>query len=105
MYHFGWLFIALLVMSCAPDSFDPYQRPGTWNPAGDNDANLPVMLVNTHDLIEGAGQGATGGAEAAAPVARVLAGKTYPLPQLSTTPIGGTSQPQQQGTANPSPNQ
>lgn len=96
-----WLIIALLVTACAPDTFDPTRRAGTWMPAGDNDANLRVMLVNPHDLIEGAGQKATVGAEAAPPVARLLAGKRYPLSTVDASAIGASSQPQQQGPANP----
>jgi hypothetical protein len=105
MHRIGWLMVALLVASCAPDAFDPYQRPGTWNPVGDNDANLRVMVANPHDLVEGSGQGASAGAEAAPPVARVLAGKRYPLPATNASAIDITNTPQQQGAANPSPNQ
>jgi hypothetical protein len=104
MHHFGWLLV-LLVTGCAPDSFDPYLRPGTWNPVGDNDANLRVMVANPHDLVEGTGQSAGAGAEAAPPVARVLAGKRYPLPELNASDINIIPAPQQPGPANPSPNQ
>jgi type IV pilus biogenesis protein CpaD/CtpE len=102
MHHSAWLIIAMLVAGCTPDTLDPSQRAGTWMPAGDNDANLRAMVANPHDLVEGAGQGASAGAEAAPPVARVLAGKRYPLPSLNASTIGGSSQPpQQQGSANP----
>lgn len=101
MHHFGWLVVALFVAGCAPDSVDPYLRPGTWNPVGDNDANLRVMVANPHDLVEGTGQATSAGAEAAPPVARVLAGKRYPLPKLNAADINVVSEPQQQGTANP----
>jgi hypothetical protein len=103
MHNFSWLIVVMLVTGCAPDSFDPYKRPGTWVPNGTNDANLRVMVTNPHDLIEGTGQGASTGAEAAPPVARLLAGKRYPLPSLNASTIDMFSQPQQQGTANPSP--
>lgn len=105
MHRFGWLIVALLVGGCAPDSVDPYQRPGTWNPVGDNDANLRAMVANPHDLVVGTGQGASAGAEAAPPVARMLAGKRRPLPALNASGINIVTEPQQQGTANPSPNQ
>jgi hypothetical protein len=105
MHHFGWLILALLVVGCGPDSVDPYQRPGTWNPVGDNDANLRVMVTNPNDLVAGTGQGASAGAQAAPPVARMLAGKRYPLPALNAANINIVAEPQQQGTANPGPNQ
>jgi hypothetical protein len=101
MHHFSWLIIALFVTACTPGTFDPTQREGTWMPTGDNDANLRIMVANPHDLIEGAGQGASAGAEAAPPVARLLAGKRYPLPKVDASAIGESSQPQQQGPANP----
>ena len=80
---------------------DPYQRPGTYNPTGVNDANLRVMVANPHDLVEGTGTGASTGAEAAPPVARVLAGKRYPLPNLNAAEIDVFSQTPLQGSANP----
>jgi hypothetical protein len=105
MHHFGWLIVALLVAGCGPDSFDPYLRPGTWNPVGDNNANLRVMVANPHDLAEGTGQSAGAGAEAAPPVARVLAGKRYPLPALDASGINVVPEPAQQGPANPASTQ
>lgn len=105
MHRFGWLIIALLVTGCTPESFDPYKRPGTWMPTGDNDANLRVMVANPHDLVKGTGQGTTSGAEAAPPVARLLAGKPYPLPSLNASTISISAQPQQQGASNPNSNQ
>ena len=81
MHRIGWLIGALIVSGCsAYDLTDPYKRPGTYNPTGVNDANLRVMVANPHDLVEGTGESTSTGAEAAPPVARVLAGKRYPLP-------------------------
>lgn len=101
MHRIGWLMVALLVTGCAYDMSDPYQRPGTWNPTGDNDANLRVMVANPHDLVEGTGQSTSAGAEAGPPVARVLAGKRYPLPKLNAADISIFTEPMQQGSANP----
>jgi type IV pilus biogenesis protein CpaD/CtpE len=102
MNHSGWLIITMLVAGCSAGAFDPTQRERTWMPAGDNDANLRAMVANPHDLVEGAGQGASAGAQAAPPVARVLAGKRYPLPPVNASTFGGSVQPQQQeGSANP----
>ena len=87
---------ALLVTGCSSYYPDPYQRPGTWNPTGDNEANLRTMVVNPHDLVEGQGQGTTTGATAAAPVARLVSGKRYPLPSMNASVI---DQPAQQAPA------
>jgi hypothetical protein len=101
MHRIGWLIVALLVSGCTYDMSDPYLRPGTWNPTGDNDANLRAQVANPHDLVEGTGQGASVAAEAAPPVARVLAGKRYPLPRLNAADISVFAEPAQQGSANP----
>ncbi len=102
MHPTVWLIGALLVAGCDTYLTDPYQRPGTYNPTGVNDANLRVMVANPHDLVEGTGAGASTGAEAAPPVARLLSGKRYPLPQLNAAEVDIlTSQPPQQGSANP----
>jgi hypothetical protein len=101
MHRMGWLTVALLVAGCTYDMSDPYLRPGTWNPTGDNDANLRAMVANPHDLVEGTGQGTSAGAEAAPPVARLLAGKRYPLPQLNASDINVVPEPPPQGAANP----
>jgi hypothetical protein len=93
---------AVLLSGCAYDLTDPYQRPGTYRPVGDNDANLRVMVVNPADLAEGTGSAATAGSEAAPPVTRLLAGKRYPLPDLNAAAIGVTNeQAPQQGLASP----
>ncbi len=106
MHRIGWLIVALLAAGCTPDATDPFKRAGTWNPVGDNDANLRVMVANPHDLVEGTGQGASAGAEAAPPVARVLAGKRYPLPSLNAAAtVDLDTQQQQTGPANPGPTQ
>jgi hypothetical protein len=97
-----WLIGVLLIAGCDTYLTDPYQRPGTYNPTGVNDANLRVMVANPHDLVGGTGTGAGTGAQAAPPVARVLAGKRYPLPQLNAADVNiVTNQPAQQGPANP----
>jgi hypothetical protein len=101
MHRIGWLTVALLVSGCTYDMSDPYLRPGTWNPTGDNDANLRAMVANPHDLVEGTGQGASASAEAAPPVARLLAGKRYPLPQLNASDLNVVPEQPPQGAVNP----
>ncbi len=98
-----WLIVPLFLVSCS----DPMERPGTWNAATahSNDANLRVMIANPHDLMKGVGEATSTGAAAAPPVARLLAGKRYPLPVENTSSISSNAQPQPQGGANPNPNQ
>jgi len=94
MFRIHWLVVLILVSGCSYDPFDPYQRPGTWVPDGSNDANLRAMVANPHDLVEGRGESVSSGAEAAPPVARVLTGKRYPLPNLNAAPIDVFNQQQ-----------
>jgi hypothetical protein len=101
MHHTAWLIGALLIAGCTYDLSDPYQRPGTYNPLGVNDANLRVMVANPHDLVEGTGASVSAGAEAAPPVARVLAGKPYPLPELNAASVNIIPTQGPQGAANP----
>jgi len=99
--RFSWMTVVMLLAGCASESADPFKRTGTWTHGIDNDANLRVMIVNPHDLVEGAGQETSVGAEAAPPVARLLAGKRYPLPAQNASMIGAAPESQQQGAANP----
>jgi len=101
----AWLIGILIVPACSYDLGDPYQRPGTYNIRGDNDANLRAMVADPHDLIAGAGQGASMGAEAAPPVARVLAGKRYALPALNAATVNIVNEQTPQGAANPQSSQ
>jgi hypothetical protein len=104
MFRLTWLVTVLLATGCAPESVDPYQRAGTWTHGTDNDANLRVMIANPRDLVEGAGQGTSIGAEAAPPVTRLLTGKRYPLPAQNASTIGASSAPPQQGAGSPASN-
>lgn len=101
MHRIFWVIGALLVAGCNTDLTDPFLRPGTYNPTGVNDANLRAMVANPHDLVEGAGTEASTGAEAAPPVARVLAGKRYPLLQQNAASVDIIANQPQQGAANP----
>jgi len=101
MHCTGWLVTALLLAGCTYDLSDPYQRPGTYRPSNANDANLRVMVTNPADLVEGTGPGPAIGAEAAPPVARLLAGKRYPLPDLNAASVSVFNGQTQQGSANP----
>src|SRR4051794_38269756 len=100
MFRNHWLVVLVLVSGCTYDPFDPYQRPGTWNPDGSNNANLRAMVVNPHDLVQGTGTSVSTGAVAAPPVERVLTGNRYPLPDLNASTVGAVQQqPAQQQPA------
>jgi hypothetical protein len=102
----GWLLTVILLAGCTYDLTDPYQRPGTYRLVGDNDANLRVMVANPADLVEGTRSGTALGNEAAPPIARLLTGKRYPLPDLNAASIDVfNGQAPQQGSANPGTSQ
>jgi hypothetical protein len=99
MSRWYWLIGVVFLASCS----DPMQRPGTWNAqtAHSNDANLRVMIANPRDLVKGTGEDTSAGTAAAPPVARLLAGKRYPLPVENTSSISSSSQALPQGSPNP----
>jgi hypothetical protein len=94
--------LVMSVAACSPDY--PFDKPGTWR-LGEfsaNDANLQAMIVNPHDLVEGAGATTSIGPEAGAPVRRLLTGRRYPLPssnllQLNVVGEQAAAQPPAQG--------
>lgn len=87
------LALVLLAAGCTPDY--PFDKPGTWhldaNGGSANGANLRVMVVNPHDLVEGQGAQTALGSEAASPAKRLLTGKRAPLPDSSLLQVLGTS--------------
>ncbi|HEX2526652.1 MAG TPA: hypothetical protein VHL31_10200 [Geminicoccus sp.] len=70
----------LVLLSLAACNADPYDRPGTLQPAGVNDLNLQAMLVEPAHLHHGIGAVGSHGPTAADAVDRLLNGKRYPLP-------------------------
>jgi hypothetical protein len=75
MYRWIGLILILTATSCSPDY--PMDRTGAWDldKVGDsNAANLRAMIVNPHDLLSGAGETTTLGAEAGPPVQNLLSG-------------------------------
>lgn len=74
---------------------DPIDRPGTWSPAGVNDANLRAMVADPHDLVAGKAAPDALAAEGAPPVGLLLSGKRQALPNagsMSPGASGGASQ-------------
>lgn len=74
-------FLALL----AGCNKDPYDTPGTWQPAYNNEANLRAMVANPHDLVEGERATGVTGVEATAGVQRLVDDKRQPLIGESTS--------------------
>ncbi|MGG5807655.1 hypothetical protein [Falsiroseomonas sp. CW058] len=81
------LLLAVALGACGGDSFE---RPGTWQPTGVNDANLRPMLADPGDLRRGASPAdASRGRAASAPVTRLLEDRRAPLP--AREPTGGSA--------------
>ncbi|MCB4824763.1 hypothetical protein [Roseicella aerolata] len=87
--------LTLLLVGCAAD---PFERPGTWQPAGHNDANLRSMVVEPLHLQAGQGSSTSRGAAGAQPIDRLLADRRRPLPssqnqalQVNVNPGNGGS--------------
>ena len=72
---------------------DAFDRPGTWNPSGVNDANLQVMVVDPAQLRRGVGSATARGQAGSQPITTLEAGERPPLPstQLSTVGSGGAA--------------
>ncbi len=75
------LLLAMVLPSCA--ATDPLTRTGLWRPSGANEQNLRIMVVDQHDLLYGRGESGSDGAEAAAAIQRLRAGK----PKAIVTPV------------------
>ena len=76
----AWLGLAGLAVLTGCAETDPYARAGMWQPTGANNRNLAAMVANPHDLIRGRGERGNSGWESTAPVTRLWAGRTTPLP-------------------------
>ncbi len=93
------LLLLPLLAACGagnPLTGDTIDRPGTWQPTGDNDANLRVMVANPRDLAAGVGAANSAANAAAPPVGLLLSGKRAALLSEST----GTASALPQGGSN-----
>ncbi|WP_171034244.1 hypothetical protein [Lichenicoccus roseus] len=68
---------------------DPYQRPGTWQAEGVNDANLKVEATNKSDFIAGHGDAGSDGTLDAAAVDRLHQDKARKLTIDPTSSLAG----------------
>lgn len=66
---------------------DPFARPGTWDPAGVNHANLVTMVAVPADLAHGVGSGSTDAAQPAAALDRLRQGRVLALPDSTIVDI------------------
>ena len=89
------MLLPVMLTACGNEYGDPYKRQGTWSlppdGLGANDTNLRTMLVNPADLTAPHGDEDTSVAPLATqPVRKLYSGKRAPLPNVSTSQVGGT---------------
>jgi hypothetical protein len=93
--------LPLLLGACA---YEPWERPGTWQQTGANEANLRAMVVDPTHLTRGVAPATPSrGQPAARAVARAAAGQSSDLGTQGTggqaggAPAGAPGAPQQGG--------
>ena len=78
-----------LLAACAED---PFERPGTWHAAADNDHNLRLMVADPGDLEHGRGTEVSRGAASAGAIGRLRSDKLKSLPgSTESFVVGGAS--------------
>jgi hypothetical protein len=81
----GLLVLAPVLAGCTvPPYSDPFDRPGSWQPSGVNDANLRAMVAEPSHLQRGVGAQTDLGITAVPPVERLINGERPALPALQT---------------------
>ncbi len=75
----------LLLVACG----DPYQRPGTWQATGVNDANLKTQVIDKTDLVTGHADPGSDGTLDAAAVDRLQQDKAKKLTIDPTSSLAG----------------
>lgn len=87
-----FLLPGLLLLTLAGCASQQFEKPGTWKlpPTGQgaNDANLRAMVANPNDLVAGANEPGSNGAEAVRPIELLLSGHRQPLSSVSASKIG-----------------
>lgn len=80
---------ALILLALAGcDSFDPYEREGSWRPSGANDIALRAMLVEPDELFVGTSERGADGQRGGAAVERLRNDRVRDLPASRLVPIG-----------------
>jgi hypothetical protein len=77
-----------LMLSLGACTDDPFERPGTWRPAGVNEANLRAQVTDPAVLQRGLGAGTDRGQQGATAVTALEAGKRPRVPSTALTIIG-----------------
>lgn len=80
----------VLLAGCAPQDFD---RPGTWQATGANEANLGAMLAEPSDAVRGVAARTERGQPASAAVRRLERGLRPALPESRASSIGAATSP------------
>jgi hypothetical protein len=80
--------LALALSAC--DSFDPYEREGSWRPSGANDANLRAMLVEPDELFVGTSERGSDGQMGGVAVERLRNDRVRALPASRLVQIGAS---------------
>ena len=78
----------VLLLGLAGCIDDPFERPGTWQPAGVNDRNLRAMIADPEDLERGSAALRERGAAGANAATRLLTEQRRPLPATSSSRLG-----------------
>ncbi len=81
----GAMVLLLGLVGCIDD---PFERPGTWQPAGVNDRNLRAMIADPEDLERGSAALRERGAAGSNAATRLLTEQRRPLPATSSSQLG-----------------
>jgi hypothetical protein len=78
--------LALALAAC--DSFDPYEREGSWRPSAANESNLRAMLVEPDELFVGTSERGSDGQMGGVAVERLRNDRVRALPASRLVQIG-----------------
>lgn len=82
------LVLGLVSLPLAGCTDDPFERPGTWRPAGVNEANLRAQVTDPAVLERGVGASTDRGQQGSMPIAILEAGKRPAVPTTRLTGVG-----------------
>lgn len=77
---------ALLALVACSD--DPFERPGTWQAVGANEANLRAMVQDPATLRRGVGAGTDRGQQGSTAITTLEAGKRPAVPTTELSGVG-----------------
>lgn len=82
------LLVGLAALPIAACTDDPFERPGTWRPAGVNEANLRAQVVDPAMLERGVGASTDRGQQGSMPITTLQDGKRPAVPTTRLTGVG-----------------